>query len=73
MNSEPKEMKVTLVTAPQHPIGTLYYIWKQSRSNKPLPSPKEIEDILSCDLEGDIPGSIVRDSFKLGFESGVVI
>ncbi len=45
-NATPKPMKVSLVTSPKNPLGTLYYVWKQSRSNKPLPSPKEIEDLM---------------------------
>lgn len=39
-------MRAELISHTEHPLGTLYYVWKQSRSNKPLPSPEEIEDLL---------------------------
>lgn len=41
-------MGVTLVSHSSHPLGTLYYVWQQSRHNRPLPSPKEIENVLNC-------------------------
>lgn len=45
-NPTPRPMKATLISSPQNPLGTLYYVWKQSRHNKPLPSPYEIEILL---------------------------
>lgn len=41
-----RPLKVTLISAPKHPIGTLWYVWEQSRSNDPLPFPEEVEAIL---------------------------
>jgi thymidylate synthase ThyX len=43
-------MKAVLISAPKFPLGTLYYVWKQSRHNKPLPSAEEIEDLMRAGL-----------------------
>ncbi len=47
-----KPLKATLITWPQNPIGTLWYVWEQSRSNDELPLPHEVEAIqrLGSDL-----------------------
>lgn len=43
---QPKPLTVTLLSSPTNPIGTLYLVWMQSRHNKPLPTPAEIERLL---------------------------
>jgi len=67
-------MKVSLVTAPQNPLGTLFYVWKQSRHNKPLPSPSLIENLLkNAYLQGtvgeinEIATSVALCAKMLGF------
>lgn len=44
---QPLPMKATLISAPRSPLGTLYYVWKQSRHNRPIPSANIIEAILT--------------------------
>lgn len=44
--SNPLPMKAVLVSAPKYPLGTLYYVWKQSRHNREVPSPSLLECIL---------------------------
>lgn len=62
MSSTPKPLKVTLLTAPQNPLGTLFYVWEQSRTNNPVPSPEEIELLLNSSeelsIESDLLGKI---------------
>jgi len=66
-------MKVSLISAPSHPVGTLFYIWRQSRSNKPLPSPEDIESILKASKDG-MPtfgwkhDAVLSDCRMLGFD-----
>lgn len=62
-NPTPQPMKVELVTAPQYPLGTLYYVWKQSRSNKQLPMPERIENIL-------LASTLLTSAQSAGYEPG---
>jgi len=69
-------MKVSLISAPSHPVGTLFYIWRQSRSNKPLPSPRQIEQLLkypnaSAQYDSDIFEPEHYEAIEmLGFKRG---
>lgn len=49
MNSKPRALSVKLISAPQNPLGTLFYVWEQSRTNDPVPDPSQIEAILKYD------------------------
>ena len=51
MSPTPRPLKVKLISGPQHPLGTLFYVWEQSRTNNPVPSPEMIERILVSDLD----------------------
>lgn len=39
----PRPLKVTLLSSTENPLGTLYYVWEQSRTNDPLLTPLEYE------------------------------
>lgn len=46
--TEPRPLKVKLLTAPQNALGTLFYVWEQSRTNNEVPTPGQIEELLNA-------------------------
>jgi thymidylate synthase ThyX len=47
----PREIEVDLIDWPRTPRGTLFYLWEQSRTDNPLPSPDVLEAIMDCQNE----------------------
>lgn len=45
---DPKPLKVTLLTAPQSPLETLWLVWEQSRHNYQVPSIEELRGFMDC-------------------------
>lgn len=52
--STPRPLKVTLLSHTENPIGTLFYVWEQSRTNDPLLSPKAYQYLADC-AKSDTP------------------
>jgi len=72
-------LKVKLLSVPTFALGTLYYVWEQSRTNNELPTPEEIEKILhlaaDCVVKASEYGRIAEmlgaQEFKGGEWAGV--
>lgn len=41
-----RPLTVKLISKPEYPLGALFYVWEQSRTNNPIPMPKQIEMVL---------------------------
>lgn len=44
-----RPLEVILLDGPQNPMGLLFYVWEQSRTNNDIPHPRMIEKILKSD------------------------
>lgn len=64
-------MKVSLVSHTQNPLGTLYYVWKQSRHNKPLPSAENLQHLHDYRTGEFAPVSLWEASTLLGYPQNV--
>lgn len=67
---QPVKATATLISFPENPLGTLFYVWRQSRTNDPIPSPREIEELLDLAKGGGKKSPIestVRNLQMLGF------
>ena len=66
---QPRPLNVKLISHTQHMLGTLFYVWEQSRSNNPVPMPEDIERILFCEQEhsytADDNGCLVSESLRM--------
>jgi len=67
----PKSTRVSLLAAPTNPLGTLLYVWLQSRHNDAVPSPAELQNLVSWDIERyPIPNDdMFNAATDLGFEN----
>lgn len=43
----PRPLKVTLLSGPECPLETLFYVWQQSRENRELPTPQHMSLLLT--------------------------
>ncbi len=65
----PRPISIQLLTGPEYPLETLYYVWQQSRHNNPIPSPKDIGDVLHVtDVQCDVWRKILSG---LGYEPSI--
>lgn len=46
-----RPLNVKLISFTEYPMGTLFYVWEQSRSNDLVPTPDAIEKLLNSPLE----------------------
>jgi thymidylate synthase ThyX len=46
-----RPLAVSLISYSTHPLGTLFYVWEQSRSNNRVPLPKMLEFIMTDSTE----------------------
>ena len=57
---KPRDLVVKLISKPEAPLGTLFYVWEQSRSHAEVPMPVMLEGIMGCTFE------IVHASSSMG-------
>lgn len=53
MTPTPRPLEVELLSYPINPLGTIWNVWEQSRTNGEIPSPAEVEKILADDSHPD--------------------
>lgn len=68
MNPKPNPIEVELISYPVNPLGTLFYVWEQSRTNDPIPSPAEIEWAME---KGSEQGKRYRETIEQIFDEDI--
>lgn len=57
-----RPLKVKLLSFPTNPLGTLFYVWEQSRTNDPVPMPQSIEEIMASKMDVCSPDDYTFDA-----------
>jgi thymidylate synthase ThyX len=65
---DPRPLKVTLISSTTYPLPTLYYVWEQSRSNRQLPTPQDIDFLLNVEPDKTNLGTYAFVLTMLGHE-----